>query len=410
MRKPSSMHRFDDHRHDRQLSSVNNSRVSFLRLVKSLLLILPVVFLLLQICSLLGLIPQEIIVSFSKMSDDTTVESKSEQDQDEELDNDGNALLLDGTSATAVREFPPMNDTEWLDDIDYTTAHPNYKSDICGTQKCLFESIINNNNSLSHDRYGYLIAIERERKIGSMADYLSLNKQGWDKGHELASKFDIKHLMLTEPHLIDTDLRLEISKEPYFGTLSKERRHTSTPNNHEDLTKHNHQLIVQPIQLAPEGSYLFGCSKAKLRNAKTSLGNIDWDNTVFSAAKGKEQNEEQFLQQFETQLRQDLNATLRTLWSSEGFCLWADFQLLIDPYKGSIYHLDFDRCFLHKGYFSDPSRQTLCQRALLEHADELMNTVRSHFGPFNTTLSFSEIFSDMLQDLHQARLRRQDLP
>ena len=49
--------------------------------------------------------------------------------------------------------------------------------------------------------------------------------------------------------------------------------------------------------------------------------------------------------EFENRFQFDLKATIVLMNSVEGCCRHKDFQVVIDPGTGGIYHLDFDRCY-----------------------------------------------------------------
>jgi hypothetical protein len=48
------------------------------------------------------------------------------------------------------------------------------------------------------------------------------------------------------------------------------------------------------------------------------------------------------LLRLKNQLTADIKALKTMIWQAG--CLTADFQVLIDPWVGKIYHMDFDRC------------------------------------------------------------------
>lgn len=92
--------------------------------------------------------------------------------------------------------------------------------------------------------------------------------------------------------------------------------------------KPNATLVVQPIEVAPDRSIV-------VKKAVSST----WLSSVPLLSLASERLD------FERRLQSDLNATLVLLNSAEGRCLHKDFQVVLDPGTGGIYHLDFDRCY-----------------------------------------------------------------
>merc|ERR1712070_247850 len=102
------------------------------------------------------------------------------------------------------------------------------------------------------------------------------------------------------------------------------------------------QLIVQPIELAPKDSILFGCFPNKAKFARKSLIQYFADNLNQSSTPSPTDLD---LLTFNETLEYGYMSTVNMMRSGEGSCMRKDFQVLVDPLSGRIYQFDIERCF-----------------------------------------------------------------
>jgi hypothetical protein len=245
------------------------------------------------------------------------------------------SILLE--RADMISDFPVLP-SEWVEDISSLIS--------CGGYKCVFssnasEQIDSNGNSNSsassgQTRYGYTISQQSHRNQ-SFNDLVKAT----DLAQQLSDTFHIRHLLAGQPR------KFNITEEQiYRKGLHKMVKHTDqsrrvrfVPTDSSDLD--NTQLIVQPIQLAPTNALVFGCALKKKRFAKKALENYLANANANANATGMQASRLKFAERMLT----DLDASRKMVNSTMGSCMKYDFQILIDPKAGSLYHFDIDRCF-----------------------------------------------------------------
>jgi len=214
---------------------------------------------------------------------------------------------------TSDFSVPP---SEWVKDISSLIS--------CGGYKCVFRSH-------ASEHYGYSVSqqLHRDQSLDDLV-------RATDLAQQLSEAFHIRHLLVGHP------LRLNITGEQISEkgmddlamAANQRRRIRFLPTDPSDLE--NTQLIVQPIELAPKDSFVFGCAIKKKKFAMETLQSYLANTTAMPAAKR--------LKFVETMLT-DLDASARMVNSTMGSCMKYDFQILIDPSTGNFYHFDIDRCF-----------------------------------------------------------------
>jgi len=250
--------------------------------------------------------------------------------------------------------FPPPP-SRWIKDI----SSPMF----CGSYKCAFGS--NMNRGRNRTQFGYLLAQQKEfKRSAHQTRHVQML-------HELHG---ISHFMQGQPQLFNVtatqmaamDVKgLKRSFFKYKPTTIKEK---------------DGPLIVQPIQLAPENSILFGCMENKNAHAWEELREL---------AKRQQRLTSVELQAFEERASFDLNATQSALHSAEGACLYTDFQVFVDPDAGSIHHVDFDFC-PGKGY--PLKQQNMSKADCLRNLRDFLVAAHKQRGGTSDTLRTVPIF------------------
>lgn len=214
----------------------------------------------------------------------------------------------------------PLPPAAWLDDV-----HTGTGALACGNVKCLYGSRADGlHRTTARPHHGYLVA-QQNRPQEVIAE-------GWDLARDLEAQFAIRHLFLAAPRRMNCTAGL-VARLGRDAKLS----FVATKQTADQDRWRKTQLIVQPVELAPENSILFGCYRVKKAAAYAALENYFAAHYPGrSAAAGR--------REFAAQLQFDHNATVRMLTSPEGACMANDFQVLVEPGTGRIYHLDFDRC------------------------------------------------------------------
>jgi len=227
--------------------------------------------------------------------------------------------------------FPPPP-SKWLGDVS--------SSLFCGIAKCAFRSKMSqarNGSDPDQTQYGYLVSQAR-REVAYRPATPSFEKQrrSAERARELSEKYVIKHFLLgellkfniTDEQIAEMNLNNNTIMDGHIG------RWTVDLDLEYRTEKEDPHILVQPIQLAPKSSMVFGCHKDRIRDVTEKLRGANLKHLTALELKA-----------FEAQVRCDLNATQRMLSSAEGDCLWKDFQIFFNPDTGSIHHLDFDRCY-----------------------------------------------------------------
>jgi len=265
--------------------------------------------------------------------------------------NNQTATLFSKKQESSTESVFPLQFSQWVEDIDTSNTK-------CGVFKCAFHSMTNQQlivDNQRHDdnskRYGYLLSQEKPGYDSDMAD------ESWDMAKELSEKFSIRQLMLAPPNAMN--LTRTFAMKLNANVLSATRGSHALPRFTAIATQ---KLIVQPLQLVPEGSFFVGCAKVKYDEALDELKEYE-SNTNQTLLSSSE------LQRFEDQLRHDFSATMAMLNSNEGSCLRDDFQVFVDPNTGSIYHFDIDRCFQGEELISDFSE---CHSQLVRYINNLL--------------------------------------
>mmetsp|Transcript_11185 Transcript_11185/g.12810 ORF Transcript_11185/g.12810 Transcript_11185/m.12810 type:complete len:414 (-) Transcript_11185:223-1464(-) len=231
-------------------------------------------------------------------------------------------------------QFPltSADNLEWVRDVLEVVA--------CGKFKCVFRS------RKFPDTYGY-IASQTDISIQVLASELARN---------LASEIGIRQFYIGPPH------RISCSEQPLAGKLALKlnrmaRRSRKSTYQYWRCSDPESNLILQPIRLIQTKC----CVELKLATKKDEEGSYNKLENFFVATQassscrelnGMEQNGTERngteLQRFKEQLQLDIDALEKMLWKRS--CLTIDFQILVDPWTGRIYHYDFDRCWQSVNY------------------------------------------------------------
>jgi hypothetical protein len=292
-------------------------------------------------------------------------------------------------------QFPP-HPSKWLDDID-TSATTS-----CGAFKCFFPSRTNRQRLDEHRRrihssninstrtrtqqqptttpYGYLVSEYVSKKSD---DQWVAILDGWTLAKELSKNFSIRHYLRAAPEKLQCDkdcMRILLGASPRSHGGDKMRNHPlqraskNAKKNKSRKMAASTTLIVQPLEVASSDAILFGFSYSNRNtDAMDTMKELfsSRDSTLFSPLSGSK------LMEFEKRLRFDFNATVAALMdnSTGGHCLRKDFQVMVDPHTGSIYHLDFDRCFEHKPMkFCPPGLQAFAGALLSQRSGGAINS------------------------------------
>jgi len=255
--------------------------------------------------------------STTKRPEDSGKNEKSEKEKEELSKNKGTTWTSSQVERPmeAPRHFPPPS-SEWLDDVA--------SSVFCGTWKCAFHSKISQEHNSNHSnqiKLGYLLS--------QGPSFLEL-KLGAVRARELAERYAIKHFQLGHPRKFNITAK-QIAE---MGLNNNTKLVKGTSLDYQTAEKEP-QIFVQPIQLAPKRSIVFGCNKRIEHHAKRKLIELTRNQQHLAAFE---------IKAFETQVKFDMNATRKMLSSDEGACLRYDFQVFFNPDTGSIHQLDFDRC------------------------------------------------------------------
>jgi len=219
----------------------------------------------------------------------------------------------------------------------------------CGAYKCVFGSNASeskSSNSLSNSNSNSIGSTQTQIRYGYTISQQSYRNQSFEhlfEATELAQRlsdtFRINHLLQGPPR------RFHISQEQIHEKgldkhTDQRRRVRFVPTDPDDLN--NTLLIVQPIQLAPANTLAFNCAKGKKLLFKALDDYLASANATATATATTLQPSRL---EFATRMLTDLDASLKMLNSTMGSCLKYDFQILIDPETGRLYHFDIDRCF-----------------------------------------------------------------
>jgi len=237
----------------------------------------------------------------------------------------------------------PMHSSKWLDDIASVVR--------CGYFKCAHAS----KTSLTYDsdnpnriKYGYLISEERTVQALSR-EYRSSQVLEWtaDKAQHLSRNYAIKHLLIGRPKTFNVNATKEAIGNLTKTLSGKENQMHPTKgkpgmslSKYKALLKATKELIVQPIELAPEGSIVWGCWGKVKENAN--------DQVKRTATKHNKLSPPALKKMIDTMLF-DLKATQEMMANlTDGLCLQEDFQVMVDVIGGGIYQIDLDRCFMKR--------------------------------------------------------------
>ena len=209
----------------------------------------------------------------------------------------------------------PVPLTKWLEDMDVDATAIS-----CGLYKCLLPSRTNRQHLDEHGRrttsigngdgnsnvqlptqFAYLVAPDVMEKR-----FWSAVVDGWELASELSKKFSIQHFLRAAPRRLkcteDLSARLQNAKRAGHGGRQ-------IPNKFDNLSPEI-DLIVQPIEVAPDNALLFKC-----------VGNVvellpSNKNTKLPPLSTASERLE-----FENRLRFELEATVALMNSTEGRCL-----------------------------------------------------------------------------------------
>jgi len=226
------------------------------------------------------------------------------------------------------------SDTEaWIRDISNPLS--------CGKSKCAFRS------EKGPDVYGYLVT-------QSIND---IEMHAFELAQSLTKNFGIRQLNAAPPRSIPCTASLAIT---LAANLTEAIKAPIAPGKDRQFRKSLHdywncqsvpesKLYLQPILLAPRDSLEFkpgstGNRKEQDRNMKAYMGKLE-EFATGSITRTMAKDE---LSRIEKQLASDSEALNQMVQHTS--CLCNDFQILIDPWTGKIYHMDFDRCWQFAPY------------------------------------------------------------
>ena len=203
----------------------------------------------------------------------------------------------------------------------------------CGSFKCAFRS------QQHPTEFGYVVAQEGHRS----QDLASISR-AIDLAYQAETEFGIRHLYQGPPQQVNCTIELlqELNRKRSAINATLGTRHfdyvgTQTYDDFDKRTiTHCPPLIVQPIRLAsPKFILFYTLYDSKRNHAYDQLEQYFGNQTT-----PLQKNELITLQK---RLNDDLKATKDML--DEWGCLLKDFQILVDPDTGTLYHLDFERCW-----------------------------------------------------------------
>ena len=227
--------------------------------------------------------------------------------------------------------WPYLLESSLVEDIDNTTNGVLG----CGVFKCAFRSKRSRN-------HGYLVTPLLKN------DDMKMHHDAFAFAHKLNRNFGIEHSLLGPP--------LQVRKKNAPGwLLMAVHNHTSVPKSKEwrerkdrgiSSSMGDRAIVVQPILLYSSQSLLFKCRGSKHSRETHSQGIEKFDATTFATDNGDSRASGDDDTTYADRLRRDLNYTARALkMSKHRKCLSQDFQLVIDPQRGRLVHIDLDRCF-----------------------------------------------------------------
>ena len=243
----------------------------------------------------------------------------------------GNTTTNSTTTTTRPAAHIPQP-CDWLDDID---THINTEDRLsCGVNKCAFHSTRSrrrrssggdSSSSSSPIRFGYLVIDEGKKTLPK-------NQRSYEFAQHLTETFYIRHTLLAPPRRTDSK---ECNDRPIDQEFTDGLNRATVTNRYLKTFQPDRPLVLQPIELLPEGSLLFKCDTLSYKKAIKNLEDFTTSTTPLRVD----------FPEWEHRLRWDLNVTENMLENKEGECLGKDFQIVFDKYNGSIIHIDLDRCF-----------------------------------------------------------------
>ena len=252
---------------------------------------------------------------------------------------------------------------DWLDDID---THINTEDRLsCGVNKCAFHSTrsrrrrsssggdsSNSSSSSSPIRFGYLVIDEGKKTLPK-------NQRSYEFAQHLTKTFSIRHTLLAPPRRTDSK---ECNYRPIDQNFTDGLNQATVTNRYLKTFQPDRPLVLQPIELLPEGSLLFKCDTLSYKKAIKNLEDFAISTTPLHVD----------FPEWEHRLRWDLNVTETMLENKEGECLGKDFQIVFDKYNGSIIHIDLDRCFERrkKNIWTD------CKEKLVKFTEKMIHIKR----------------------------------
>lgn len=229
---------------------------------------------------------------------------------------------IEKTSTIRKREEPivanttlsSMDESFWLENLNVSSPVQ------CGANKCFFEV-------KSDPSAGFLIAPQKFRfeHRNTAAEVFRTLQASFDFAKDLKRDYNIEHFLLTPPINMTLSKTLASHLNSNIWSEAREERIEKS------RFKNGKTAFAQKVVKAPEPSLIFGCTASKRgqfnRGVEAFLTNV--------------KDKEAFAHNFARNM-----TAMKTLLEAET-CLFIDFHALIGV-DGTIYHLDFDRCFSNR--------------------------------------------------------------
>lgn len=248
----------------------------------------------------------------------------------------------DTTDATSVYK----NESFWLETLDISSPIQ------CGANKCFFPQ-------QNDTTQGWLLApknfrFEHRNSAHQVQDTLEAS---FELAHNLTTQYEVKHFLASPP----IPIKLSKSLENFLNSnLYSEARRKKLSNK-----RFKKVALAQQVQRAPSSSLIFGCTASKRGLFFSQLP------TFIAQVKDKEA----FSWSFHNSMQALRNVLLQET------CLFIDFHVMVGV-DGTIYHLDFDRCFST----SNPpvKRKKKPSKSCLKFFDKVERTVQQKLDSENS--------------------------
>jgi len=256
--------------------------------------------------------------------------------------------------------FPPED--KWIDDFANTTMLG------CGTIKCAFRS------RARTTAHGYLVAMECGHDNDVTLGEHELNHRVFVLAQNLTRDFALRHSFLAPPR--------RFVWEPRWRWLFKTLAEKTLAWKYQRLKRKawslsiNSSVLVQPIEVYSDDSVPFKCNSMYYEQARSKVANLKA--ASFGVVTGDTMDTRATEDGYASRLRRDLDHTVALMESPFERCLSKDFQLVLDPRRGALIHIDLDRCFV-----TNPMEETWTPSCRNELASLVEATIerRGQCGP-----------------------------